>query len=173
MNDPVTMEIWKSVRYFEGLYEVSSLGRVRSLPGGRRHGKILFTGNFNPKKQYPAASLHRGGRQYRKLVHLMVAEAFLPPKPSAEHEVRHLSGERSNCAEVNLRWGTAAENARDRDRHGRTVRGTSHGLTTLAEKDIVAIRTSAAPQRQIARQFGVSQSTVRRILRREVWSHVE
>lgn len=64
-------------------------------------------------------------------VHQLVAEAFLSPRPSPQHEIRHLNGNRTDNRVDNLAWGTAKENAADRERHGRTARGASHGMTRL------------------------------------------
>ena len=131
------MEEWKPVVGYEGLYEVSSLGRVRRLdtvvemPLSRRHpdgwarivrGGVLRPGG-NARTPYLSVALCREGRQKTFGVHNLVCEAFHGPKPFPKAEVRHLDGEGANNVLDNLCWGTHSENVRDTIRHGRNVNG--------------------------------------------------
>ena len=131
------MEEWKPVVGYEGLYEVSSLGRVRRLdtvvemPPSRRHpdgwartvrGGVLRPGG-NARTPYLSVALCREGRQKTFGVHNLVCEAFHGPKPFPKAEVRHLDGEGANNVLDNLCWGTHSENVRDTIRHGRNVNG--------------------------------------------------
>ena len=59
-------------------------------------------------------------------MHRIVALAFAGPQPAARVEVRHLNGNRHDNRALNLAWGTAKENAMDREQHGRTSRGLRH-----------------------------------------------
>jgi hypothetical protein len=108
----MTQEIWRPARGYEGAYEVSDQGRVRSLPGdpsrGRRGGKILKASG-----RYLAIDLFGT----RKGVHVLVAEAFHGPRPIG-YEVRHLNGNAHDNRASNLAWGTPAENAQDKRLHG-------------------------------------------------------
>ena len=72
------------------------------------------------------------GRRHRKRVHQLVATVFHGPKPSSDHEVRHLNGDPSDNRAGNLAWGTRKENAADRDAHGRTSCGPEHGEAVQA-----------------------------------------
>lgn len=134
------MENWKPVVGYEGLYEVSDLGRVRRLdtvvemPPSRRHpdgwtrtvrGGVLRPGKFMQTlhTHYLSVALCREGRQKTFGVHILVCAAFHGPKPFAKAEVRHLDGDGENNTPDNLRWGTHAENMRDITRHGRHANG--------------------------------------------------
>lgn len=103
-------------------YEVTPDGRVYSLTNWRGYGRreLVQTPNADG---YPSVRLILNGKRTRKGVHTLVAAAHLPPRPSPEHQVRHLDGDRLNPNATNLAWGTAAENAADREIHGRTARG--------------------------------------------------
>jgi hypothetical protein len=122
------IEQWLPVVGFEGSYEVSDLGRIRSVdrvidaahgawrqPGlvvmGKRRlkGKIIRPGR--------AASGHLNNTQIGKGVHVIVAEAFIGPRP-AGMETRHIDGDPSNNRLENLEYGTRSENAEDSKRHG-------------------------------------------------------
>jgi hypothetical protein len=101
---------------YEGYY-VDSAGDVwSSVPWrGRTWHKLTPHPNGHG---YPAVKLRIGHKMKKALVHKLVCMAFHGPAPSRVHEVRHLDGNRSNCCEGNLCWGTRAENAADRKSHG-------------------------------------------------------
>lgn len=74
-------------------------------------------------------------------VHKLVALAYLHPRPSPAHEIRHLDGDRHNNAATNLARGTRKDNADDRERHGRTSRGNEQSTSIkngLARKALLA-----------------------------------
>jgi hypothetical protein len=116
-------EQWRAIPGFEGTYEVSDGGRVRSIDRvivntiGRRHalkGKILKP--FNNRGWF-TVGLYRpeGARTLR--VHQAVLMAFVGPRPDG-YVTRHLDGDKSNNSLENLVWGTQLENINDRRVHG-------------------------------------------------------
>lgn len=117
-------ETWLPVVGFEGSYEVSDHGRVRSVDRviERRDGTLLPRSGQLLKQQlsgrgdYLTVTLCQQGRYRPWLVHLLMAKAFLGP--SADLEVRHLNGNGHDNRVANLRWGTHSENMRDSLRHG-------------------------------------------------------
>lgn len=109
-------EEWRDVRGLEGRYQVSSLGRVRSIPRARTRGGILKAVQRNKSDKYLVVGLPGGTRT----IHRLVAEAFLERLP--QHElVRHLNGVPTDNRVSNLAWGTHSENNQDTVRHGRNV----------------------------------------------------
>lgn len=115
-------ELWKPVVGFEGLYEVSDLGRVRSLPrlvtdkNGKRtrfwKGKIL--NNICAQTGYHFVSLHRNAdRETRQLVHRLVMMSFAPIETPEQMIVDHKNGIRSDNKLSNLRWTTFDINNRN------------------------------------------------------------
>lgn len=119
MNE-TNAERWLPVADWEGLYEVSSLGRVRSLPRkdtvGRFHaGKVLR--QFPQRDGYLCVGVTYGPRRRLVRVHHLVLEAFHGPRP-VRTEARHLNGDRLDNRAVNLAWGTKSENCLDQVRHG-------------------------------------------------------
>ncbi len=117
-------EIWKPVLGHEGMYEVSSLGRVRSLPRmAKRRGKgdVPVPGRVLSQylqDGYPMVKISVGGAGRRRAVHVLVCEAWHGPRPDARAECRHLDDDKSNLHPSNLQWGTRAENMADRIRNG-------------------------------------------------------
>lgn len=113
-------EMWLPAVGWEGIYEVSDLGRVRSVPrinsrGWRERGRIRKPSADG--SGYYQISLWSNNRGRNKHVHVLVAEAFYGPRPVGM-EVRHLDGDRRNNVASNLRWGTDSENKMDTVLHG-------------------------------------------------------
>lgn len=116
-------EHWRPVVGYEGFFEVSSNGRVRSLPrmvpagGGRQRrssGRVL---SQSAASNYPKVGLRVDGVRRTYNVHRIVAEAFLGPCPPGL-EVLHQDGDRLDNRAANLRYGTRSQNNYDAVRHG-------------------------------------------------------
>lgn len=119
-------EEWKAIPEFEGLYEVSDRGRVRSLDreytdvrGARRRvsGRVRKQRLKRPDG-YLILDLWRDGKQQTRRAHHLVLAAFVGPRAEGM-ECRHLNGDPSDNRRTNLAWGTPAENDADTIRHGR------------------------------------------------------
>lgn len=113
----MSAEVWLPIPGFEGRYDVSDQGRVRSWLA--YHGRSLpyVLAPSWDRKGYPRVCLHlmRKLRTFR--VHELVLLAFVGPLP-AGMETRHLDGNKGNAALTNLHYGTQSENMLDRVRHG-------------------------------------------------------
>lgn len=164
-------EVWKPVSRYEGLYEVSSFGRIRSLdrpPGGGTGQRSTVGRILRPyvmARGYHQASLSRDGEREKKTYHVLVAEAFIGPRPDGMH-VCHNDGDPSNNRPDNLRYDSAASNARDRIIHRTVPRGEQHHHAKLTDYDVAAIRTLAEAGfegRYISKLFDVSETAVSKI----------
>ena len=123
--DDFTHERWKTVATWEGYYEVSDLGRARSLPrlssdGKQLKGRILRP-RILPKTGYHRVCFSRAGQHYDMYIHRLVLEAFVGPCPDGL-EARHWDGDPANNRLGNLFWGTHSENQQDTLRYGRNPR---------------------------------------------------
>lgn len=114
---------WRAIKGFEGAYEVSNDGQVRSLPREvngrgnfprRRPGKLKKAVDVHGYLYY---SLSEGGKDRRYAAHRLVAEAFIP-NPEGKPEVNHKDGNKHNNSVDNLEWVTRTENHRHAIAHG-------------------------------------------------------
>lgn len=120
-------EIWRPVKDFEGYYEVSNLGRVRSIDRvvvdktGRKQFKKGTMLKYRPDRQgYCIVSLSIDRHYTTKCVHTLVAEAFIP-NPDNLPQVNHKDEDKSNNIVKNLEWCTAKYNANYGDRNKNVI----------------------------------------------------
>lgn len=111
-------ETWRPVVGWEGFYEVSDQGQVRSVPRPKCSGRIL---RAHPnQKGYLIVVFSGAGKRRAFAVHRLVAEAFIGPIPDGWHTC-HIDGNTENNSAPNLRYATPSENNRDIIRHGRNA----------------------------------------------------
>lgn len=169
-----TSELWRPVVGHEHKYQVSDLGRVRSIDfwDGRRNvkGKVLSV--IDTRSGHVNVSI---GANNKQLVHRLVLAAFIGPPPEG-CEVLHLNHVPWDNRLSNLKYGTRSENLdMDYAINGRSLYrqcGTDRHNTIFSEEDIRHIRTCVVPTQELGRVYGVNRSTIRRIRARESWRHV-
>lgn len=171
-------ERWRAIAGMEGLYEISSYGRVRSLPrivirsnGVPNTVKGRFLKETPNKNGYFHVSLAKRGEILDRCIHILVAEAFIGPRPLGT-EVAHFDGDQTNNRLGNLRYATPQGNADDRIRHGTVPKGDKHWNAKLKNADVEAIRADQRSHTVIATQYSVSESMIRFIRTRKNWAHL-
>lgn len=102
------MEIWKDIKGYEGLYQVSNLGRVRSL-NYRKTGITKILKDSKKSERYCKVCLVKDGMEYRVRTHRIVAETFIP-NPENKREVDHINTNTKDNRVCNLRWVDRKEN---------------------------------------------------------------
>jgi hypothetical protein len=161
------MEIWKPVFNFEGLYEVSNFGNIKTIKTGH-----IKKPSHNKKDNRMQIALWKNNIQTMLRVHRIVLFAF-KGKPPVEHEGCHNDGNPRNNHLSNLRWDTASNNQRDRAKHGTSNRGERCAAAKLTEAQALSIISDPRPQSQIANEYGVLQNTISRIKTGRRWSHLQ
>ncbi len=178
-------EEWRPIPGWEGLYEVSNLGRVRSLDRFiecmSRWGKLVRRRKrgcvLKPVKNSGDHCFVALGRANLMFVHRLVLFAFVGPCPKGM-ETRHLDGDANNNRLTNLVWGTRLENMADRKRLGEEnpPRGIRSHRATLTEKDVLFIRRERRKGRSfgvIAKSLGVTRNAVGKVALGLTWGWLQ
>lgn len=172
---------WRAIPSFPE-YEVSDLGQVR-------RGERLLSQSFNARG-YPRVTLSLLGKPKTRVVHALVAEAFLGARPKGM-QICHNDGVKTNNSVLNLRFATAKENEADKAAHGTKAKGSRngahtkpdrrpvgsmHGMAKIDESIAKQIKSDLAsmPNRSgavIAKKHGVSIHTVSLIRTGKIWRH--
>lgn len=180
------MSVEEEWRPFNETFDVSSLGRVRR----RTDSKRVKAGHvMKPTLASHGYLSFKNSDRRTILVHHAVAKAFIGPRPDGMH-INHIDGSKTNNVYTNLEYVTPRRNAEHAsemglsasgDRHkSRTkpesvMRGERHGCHRLTDAQVSEARTRAAngeSARSIAKEFGVSDGTVRHAVRGMAWAHV-
>lgn len=176
-------EVWKPIPGYEGSYEVSNEGRVRSVPrwinffGKSKwaEGTVLKLAiSRSHSSEYYGVNLCKDGVGKVCRVHRLVALAFhgeIPP----DQIVRHRNGNSLDNRSTNLAIGTRLENWEDSIDHGTASVGEGHALSKLTELDALEIRrllSLGTSQSKIANLYCVVQTTVSAIHTGKSWGHL-
>ena len=175
-------EIWKDVIGLEELYEVSSLGRVRTKQKIRWNSKCFA----NRRVRYLNLRVHPWGYIYvgltknktqtRFAVHRLVACAF-SPNPENKPFVNHIDGNKTNNNANNLEWVTRSENAKHAFRIGlQSNKGMKHPKHKVTDGIVKEIREKFNPRkyssRKLATEYGLSKTNILDIVHKRIWSHI-
>jgi hypothetical protein len=107
------MEIWKQIKNYEGIYEISNLGRVKSLvrnTTGTNTSKVNYLKPHYTKNGYLRYVLSKNGKTKKKTMHRLIAEYFIE-NPLNKKCVNHKNGIRDDNTIENLEWSTHSENS--------------------------------------------------------------
>lgn len=166
-------ENWKPIKGYKGYYEVSDLGRVRSLdrrvPDKRNgskfcKGRIIRPGAKQDYLPYSLINLCRNGVSTVTYAHTLVLEAFVGPRPEGM-QACHYDGDAANNRLTNLRWDTQQANQQDSIRHGTHAGRNYKRLTDQQKSEILHRKANGERSLLIADAVGCTRSTVDRTWR--------
>lgn len=176
------IEIWKDVVGYEGLYQISNLGRVKSLP------RMVGAGNGYLSKErmleicvsrngYLFVPLCKNGKRKNHRIHRLIAQSFIP-NPENKTQVNHIDHDIWNNNLDNLEWVTQSENMKhsfsNPKRKKPNVRGDNNPNSKLnltkAEEIKNQYKSGLYTQKELGNMFGVGQGQISRIILNKVWS---
>ena len=168
-------EVWRDVVGYEGLYVVSNLGNVRSLPKRARHREELEMTKRVGSGGYLYVHLRKSGKGNRRLVHRLVAEAFIENNLN-KPQVNHIDGNKLNNVVENLEWVTPSENQLHAYRVLNRTRKRDHSPRPTKRKftkeQILEIRSSSKSQSELAREYETAQNVIWCIVHRKTYQEV-
>ena len=177
-------EVWLPVIGYDGLYEVSSWGKVKSLRrktlgiwgGGKMsNGKLLK--QTISKFGYIRITLSKNGKPIQFSVHRIVAKAFIE-NPKELPCINHKDSNRTNNHIENLEWVTYKENSHHAAVNNRfyVLRGEDSKIAKLTNKDILQIRKEYEKNKvgfmKLGKKYGVDTTTIRSVIHGETWQHI-
>ena len=175
------IELWKSIEGYEGIYEVSNFGNIRSLDRtitqtsrwGTDQTYKLYSQLIKPKMvgTYQAVKLNNRGCK-NVYVHRLVAQTFID-NPSKFKEVNHIDGNKLNNKVDNLEWVSRIANQEHSYNMGLSKSGSDSHLAKLTEKDVATIiflkETSGLSYAEVASLFNISGESVSNMCRGLSW----
>lgn len=169
-----TIEVWKNVLGYEGLYQVSNLGRIKSLCRKTKRGNISYKVRIlkpGLTDGYERVVLTKYGLRNTKKVHRLVAQAFIPNLKN-KPQVNHIDFNRSNNIVANLEWSTQLENnrhSRKNDRYPKIIHSKEYlkRLETMHSKKVIDKSTGIIYRSasQAAEILNIKKSTLIHYLR--------
>ena len=164
-------EIWKDVVGYESIYQVSSLGRVKSFITRDNSG---LRNPSSSKAGYYMCSLSKNKKKVSKYVHRLIAEAFIGD--ISELEVNHIDGNKKNNKLSNLEIVTTQQNTNHAIAMGLTNNvGANHGMAKLTDKIVLSIRIRykhGEGMTSIARSLNHSVQNINNIVKNRTWKHL-
>ena len=171
-------EVWKDIAGYEGRYQVSSLGRVKSLPNQVRKSKLILKQSRHKTAGHCLVNLtsSEGGTWKQRVhwVHRLVLEAFVGPCPEGM-EGCHNDGNPENNVLGNLRWDTDKGNAADRVAHGTDAIGEKNPMAKLTTTQAIEVKRRIAngeSDGEIAIDFPITARGVKNIRNGYTWRHI-
>lgn len=159
-------EEWRDIPSWEGRYQVSNLGRVKSVSFASYKGAALLSYRDN-KRGYWQVTLYERPRVEHLTIHKLVMWAFVGSRPPGM-EICHGDGNRKNNSLSNLRYGTSTENKQDAIKHGTWTHGETHPEHKLTTEEVSLIQelysSGEYTQKNLGNKFGVCRSLVSMIV---------
>ena len=180
MDQVVQME-WRVLARYP-THEISEYGDVRRIRDSATRRAGYRAKCYVNLDGYLAVSLpNEKGATDCCLIHRLVAETFIGPPPTKEHEAAHNNGSRLGNYWKNLRWALRKENAEDQQIHETALKGMANGRATITDEDVRYIRAeyalikvpaSGRKVTELEDKFGLHRATIVGIAMRRTWKHV-
>ena len=138
-TDKASREVWKDVVGYEGLYQVSNFGNVKSL-GNNFTRKERFLKLSPQSKGYLTVVLQKNATRKMVLVHRLVAEHFIDNSES-KPQVNHINGDKTDNRVENIEWVSHRENLDHAIKNNLTLKGEENRNSKLKDSDVIKIHS--------------------------------
>ena len=183
------MEIWKPIKDYEGIYEISNLGRVKSLIRLKKGAKNItylikekiLKQNFD-KDGYCIINLYKNSKLKTFKIHRLVAECFIKNIDNKK-QVNHINGIKHDNRLENLEWCTTSENVIHALRTGLKIplKGENCKASKLTEKIVIEILTKKKESngkkywgaKEISLKYNIKMNCISEVSSRRNWKHIE
>ena len=160
-------ELWKDIPGYEGLYQASTLGNIRSLDRVIERKRVTAANEEKVTRKGILLKMRTGKKGYKKVnlgsksyeVHVLIARAFIGTRPE-KWETRHLDGNKENNNIENLAYGSKQDNRLDIYAQGKVIQ-IFDGATAIRIRQIMA--TGLMTYTEVGRAFGVTPKAIRDI----------
>jgi hypothetical protein len=166
-------EVWKDIKGFEGLYQVSNIGNVKRLISQRVFAERLI-GRSIDRYGYVKRILSKNGKNNYFTEHRLVAIAFID-NPDNKATVNHINGIKTDNRVENLEWNTNNENHQHAINTGlKDQKGIKHHKCKLTEEQVREIREIGFSQTRmsLSKKYGVCRKNILGIIRGDFWKHI-
>lgn len=172
-TDKPSEEVWKDVIGYEGLYQVSNFGNVKSL-GNEFSRKERFLKSSPQSKGYLTVVLQKNATRKTVLVHRLVAEHFIYNIES-KSQVNHIDGDKTHNIVSNLEWVSHRENLDHAIKNNLTLKGEENRNSKLKDVDVIKIHSllqKGVTTKELSETYSVSYSTIDGIRTNRYWKHL-
>lgn len=173
LSTPKDFEVWKDVVGYEGLYQVSNFGNVKSLGNEFSRKERLLKPSLQTKG-YVNIVLQKNGKRKKILVHRLVAEYFIP-NLDKKLQVNHINGIKTDNRVQNLEWVTHRENLDHAIKNNLTLKGKENRNSKLKDVDVIKIHSllqKGVTTKELSESYNVSYSTIDGIRTNRYWKHL-
>jgi hypothetical protein len=172
----IIQEIWKPIINYEGLYEISNYGRIKSLKRNTANERIRKS--YKNKDGHLQIILCKNGRCEQFYIHRLVLETFIGPCPMGM-ECCHNDSNGENNFIGNLRWDTRSENIKDSIKHGTWIKTKMSRISRAKLNDWTVriikhlLKSGKFTQKEIGKIFNVTGNTICHINTDRTWNHIK
>ena len=178
----IIKEEWKDVEGYEGFYQISNLGRIKSLGGwcGTAKRKERIRSTSLTHDGYEKVRLNYQGKDKTKRIHRLVAEAFIP-NPENKDTVNHIDGNKRNNSVSNLEWVDRSEQMIHAYKMGlkKSRIGSHNSNAKLTDEEVREIRKSYIPYSKefgtvaLANKYGVTNRVIGLIVKNKAYKNIK